>query len=71
MENHGRTDGITDMFQRALTSNGEALSLYNAMLPDEQQRIRERAAQIVSKEEMKALVDDLVGWQKGHPPFQL
>lgn len=71
MENHGRTDGITDLFERALTSNGEALIIYNAMLPEERQKLRDRAARITDKNEMKALINDLVGWQEGHPPYQL
>jgi len=71
MENHGRTDGITTLFERALTSNGEALSIYNAMLPEEQKKLRDRAAGIESKEEMKAVINELVGWKKGHPPYQL
>ena len=71
MENHGRTDGITDLFERALTSNGEALIIYNAMLPEERQKLRDRAARITDKNEMKALINDLVGWQEGHPHYQL
>ena len=71
MENHGRTDGITTAFERAITSNGEALSIYNAMLPPEQRAFRQRAEQCRSREELKNLIDELVGWKKGHPPYQL
>ena len=71
MENHGRTDGITTDFERAITSNGEALSIYNAMLPEEQSAFRRRAEQAASREELKEMINDLVGWKKGHPPYQL
>jgi len=71
MENHGRTDGITTDFERAITSNGEALSIYNAMLPEEQQKFRQRAEQTCCREELKNMIDELVGWKKGHPPYQL
>jgi hypothetical protein len=71
MENHGRTDGITTAFQRAITSNGEALSIYNAMLPAEQERFRRRCESARSREELKTMVDELVGWKVGHPPYEL
>lgn len=71
MENHGRTDGITTAFERAITSNGEALSIYNAMLAEERQAFRQRAEQCRSREELKNMIDELVGWKKGHPPYQL
>jgi len=71
MENHGRTDGITTAFERAITSNGEALSIYNAMLPEEQRKFRQKAERCRSREELKETVNELVGWKKGHPPYQL
>lgn len=71
MENHGRSDGITTAFERAITSNGEALSIYNAMLPQEQREFRKKAEQCRSREELKNLINELVGWQTGHPPYQL
>ena len=70
MENHGRSDGITTLFDRALTSNGEALSIYNAMLPAEQQAFRARGEGLDAPA-LTALMDELVGWKVGHFPYEL
>ena len=68
---HVKTDGVSSDFERAITSNGEALSIYNAMLPAEREAFRRRCENAKSQEELKSRIDELVGWKTGHPPYQL
>ena len=63
--------GIAGDFERALTENATAKAMYDAMLPDAQEKLRRRAAKAGSPEELKEVIDSLVGWQIGHPPYQL
>ncbi len=64
-------NGIYNDFDKALSENAVAQSRFAALTPEEQEDLRARAGEAHGLEENKRLADDLVGWQKGHPPYQL
>lgn len=66
----GLGNGITTLFSQALTENRAAIERFDAMTADEKRAVIERARKIETIQEMKALVDDLVGFQEGGPPYQ-
>lgn len=55
----------------ALGKNAAAKAMYEAMEPREQEKFRRRAARAGSPEELDDAVNSLVGFQRGHPPYQL
>ena len=63
--------GISSDFARALTENAIAKERYEALPPEDQEKLRSRAEQTLNFWEMKAVIDAFVGWQTGHGPFQL
>ena len=67
----GFGNGITTLFSQALTENAAAIERFDAMTADEKRAVIERARKIETIQEMKAYIDSLVGWEKGHPPYQL
>ena len=62
---------ISDEFHRALTENAAAQALYEAMDEKSREKLRQRAGRARSREELKEIIDSAVGWQTGHPPYQL
>ena len=55
----------------ALSRNSKALDFYTALTPAEQKRICREARRNPRPEAVSALVNGLVGWEEGHPPYQL
>ena len=55
----------------ALSRNGKALQFYTALTPAEQKRICREARRDPRPEAVNAIVNGLVGWEEGHPPYQL
>ena len=68
-----RNDAQTgeDAFERALDRNAAAGALVRAMDEASRAELRRRARELRTPEELDAFVDGLLGWQKGHPPYQL
>ncbi len=58
-------------FGMVLAQNGKALEYYAAMTPGQRQSVLDKARHIRSAEEMRNYVNSLVGWEEGHPPYQL
>ena len=71
MRKHRWSEGIHSDLDQALTENAVAKSRFEAMTEEERQRLRRRAAEASDMEEVRKLTNDLVGWQEGHPPYQL
>lgn len=71
MRDYGFGNGITTIFSEALTENAEAMLLFDAMTAEEKQKVLSRAAEIDTIADMKAYLDELVGFEIGHPPYQL
>lgn len=44
---------------------------FDAMTPEEKKRVLDQARGLKSMKETQEFVDSLVGWQEGHPPYQL
>ncbi len=55
----------------ALGQNGKAMEFYSALTPAEQRRICREVRRNPRPEAVSALVNGLVGWEEGHPPYQL
>ena len=64
-------EGISSDFMRALTENAIAKERYEALPPEAQEKLRQRADQTQNFWELKAVIDAFVGWQTGHGPYQL
>ena len=71
MSDFGYGNGITTDFGQALAENAKAMEFFDAMTPEDKQRLLARARQARDFNEMKALIDNLVDWELGHPPYQL
>ncbi len=71
MTDFGYGNGITTDFGQCLAENATAMAMFDAMTPEEKQKVLERARQAENYPQMKELINDLVGWQIGHPPYQL
>ena len=71
MTDFGYGNGITTDFGQALAENAAAMAMFDAMTAEEKQKVLARARQAENFSQMKELINDLVGWQEGHPPFQL
>ncbi len=54
-----------------LGKNAAAKAMVEAMSPDEREKFRRRCAGARTRRELDAAIDGLVGWQRGHPPYQL
>ena len=63
--------GIYTDFDKALSENAVAKLRFDSLPPEEQANFRARAKNARGLEENKRLIDELVGWQIGHPPYQL
>ena len=65
-------NGIYNDLDKALSENAVAQIRFASLPKEEQAALRARAEETAhGLEENKRLADDLVGWQKGHPPYQL
>lgn len=59
------------LFCAALSQNGKALEYFDAATEEERFLLAEGSRYCRSAEEMRAYVDAMVGWEEGHPPYQL
>lgn len=64
-------NGIRSDFTQALAENAVARAKFESLPPREREEILRRAGQRRGLQEQKALLDELTGWQIGHPPYQL
>lgn len=58
-------------FERALAENGIALEKFSALTEPEREKLRQRAAKAADFTAMREIINDFVGWQEGHGPYQL
>jgi|GEM_PF-923513 len=58
-------------FGRALTENAAAQRVYETMTPEDREKLRRRVAEASSPDQLREIVDSMVGSQPGHPPYQL
>ena len=63
--------GTPPRLRAALSENGQAWALYNAMPAPQRREVIRRSRQARTPEQMRALVDGLVGSAHAHPPVQL
>lgn len=71
MKRKRRGNGLHSNFEQALAENAVARSRFESLGPKEQEALRARARDARGLEENKRLLDEMVGWQEGHPPYQL
>ena len=71
MKNFGADDRVNTHFGRALAANAQAMIRFDAMTPEEKKRVLDQARGLKSMKETQEFVNSLVGWQEGHPPYQL
>lgn len=64
-------NGIDSDLEEALAENAIAKARFNAMPDGERKEFLRRAREIRGLEEQKKLLNELVGWKKGHEPYQL
>ena len=62
--------GLPEGFREALNKNAKALEYWAAMTPRERQVRTQAVSRLTKPEEIEAYVNDLVGWEMGHPPYQ-
>ena len=62
---------VMDALEFELGKNAAAKAMYEAMRPEERAKFRRRLAGARSPEELTEAVNALVGFQRGHPPYQL
>lgn len=60
-----------DLLAWSLEKNAAARAVYLAMDDRDRESLMRRARRIGDQRAMDDLVDGLLGWQKGHPPYQL
>ncbi len=58
-------------FDRALAENAVALNKFTSLTEQEREKLRQRAARAADFSAMREIVNDFVGWQEGHGPYQL
>ncbi len=58
-------------FDRALAENAVALDKFTSLTEQEREKLRQRAARAADFSAMREIVNDFVGWQEGHGPYQL
>ena len=54
-----------------LGKNAAAKAAYEAMEPEARERFRSRVSGARTRAEVREAVNALVGWQRGHGPYQL
>ena len=64
-------NGVQGVLDEALAENAVAKMRYEGLSPADREAFLRRAAQAGGLGEIKELLNDLVGWQKGHGPYQL
>ena len=64
-------NGIRKDLTEALAENAVARLRFNAMTEEERKSFLRRTDRAKGREELKALTDELAGWRRGHPPYQL
>lgn len=70
MDSYYGNDALPEGLREALGKNGKALERWSAMTGPE----RQRAAELLRDKDpgaIQSFVDNLVGWEIGHPPYQL
>ena len=58
-------------FDRALAENAVALDKFTSLTEQEREKLRQRAARAADFSALREIVNDFVGWQEGHGPYQL
>ena len=71
MDSYRRDPALPLSLREALERNGKALEFYAALTPADRKRICREARRDPRPEAVSSLVDGLVGWEQGHPPYQL
>ena len=64
-------NGIRGVLDEALAENATAKSRFESLSAADRAAFLRRTEGVRSREEMKGLLDELAGWQEGHPPYQL
>ena len=71
MDNYHDDESIPEGFREALGRNGKAVQYWCGLTPEKRREVLQRVEKLSDPGEIKSLVDELVGWEKGHPPYQL
>ncbi len=64
-------NGVDSDLEEALAENAVARARFSAMPDEKRKEFLLRARKAHGLEEQKKLLDELVGWKKGHEPYQL
>ena len=70
MNEYYHDESLPEGFREALGKNGKALQYWSAMTPQERQERTRAVSRLSRPEEIEAYVNDMVGWEIGHPPYQ-
>ena len=71
MDEYYHDKRLPEGFREALGKNGKALEYWSAMTPEERRRRTQAIQGLHSAREIEEYVNAMVGWEVGHPPFQL
>jgi len=64
-------ENLPEGFREALSKNGKALQFWCAMTEQERQQRLGEVKKLRAPQEIEEYVNEIVGWEKGHPPYQL
>ena len=71
MDGINHDDHIGSDFRRELTKNAAAQTVFDALTPEDREKLMDRVRRTGSPAEYDRIIDSLAGWQKGHAPYQL
>ena len=71
MKNAAYDAGTPPRLRTALSANGQAWEIYNAMTVPQRREVIRRSRHARTQEQMRTLIDGLVGSAHAHPPVQL
>ena len=71
MDNYHDDESLPEGFREALGRNGKAVQYWCALTPEKRRELLRQVEKLADPGEIKAFVDGMVGWEKGHPPYQL
>ena len=71
MDNYHDDESLPEGFREALGRNGKAVEYWCSLTPEKRREVLKQVEVLTDPGDIKSFVDELVGWEKGHPPYQL
>ena len=71
MDNYHDDESMPEGFREALGQNGKAVEYWCGLTPEQRRNVLQRVSVLTDPDDIKSFVDGFVGWEMGHPPYQL